>query len=177
MMSVKPTTEVTEKAHKPTENSDILCAKKDALQPPNILSSNSINLHKRNRQSDSDIKIVSGTEILAQPKEALCNKCNSESFPSHRSCLDIETSNKVGRNDVENSDTQFDKCSVAKKPRDEMHVDIECKIDQPSKDIWSTEPTTKSNVESKQPILAPRPLVECHKDETGEHKAVAEDYR
>ena len=106
-----------EKKFSEEQHCDKSCGKE--LNSLNLAASVSINHHKRNRQSYSEKEKPPSESVTTQPTETYIlpsekGKLPSEN-PSERISIDIQD------NISEKIDTQIDRCSVAKKPRDDIN--------------------------------------------------------
>jgi len=115
--------------------------------------------------------------VLVMPKESSCSVIRSEPMVPIRSTVHTVTSENYEYPEVhENGDTQFDRCSVAKKPRDENNVDEQSNINLSKTNLWKSEPTMKTDG-VKEPLSSEGPILKCNGDGNFGNKTVVEDYR
>lgn len=147
-----------------------------SLHAKNLLSSTCINHQKRNRQSDTKMEGIHSNPVLVKSKESSCSVINSDPMvPIQETVHKITSENCKNHQVHENGDTQLDRCSVAKKPRDESNADEQRDINLSSCDLWKNEPTSTDGV--KEYLASEGPLIDCTGDGTFENKTVVEDYR
>ena len=165
-ISKKPLSSIRESIHE------------NEIQSTNTLSSNTINLHKRNRQLESDAEIN-------QPVES---PMHSPKSTSHWTNLSHADSDPVKLQEPlinvnENGDPYYDRCSMAKKPRDDKSIDNKNACCFGREAITLSANTSTNHQQSKHPDLvnspspATEPPVECNADGTEKLKLSAEDYR
>ena len=148
------------------------------IQSTNAMSSNTINLHKRNRQLESDTEI---NEVVELP-------IHSPKSTSHWTNLSHADSDPVKLQEPlinvnENGDPYYDRCSMAKKPRDDNSIDNKNACCFGREAITLSANASKGHQQSETPdlvnssSLATKPLNECNTDGTEKSKLSAEDYR
>ena len=120
------------------------------IPPLQSLPSATINHHKRNRQSENEMEAIQSK--LLSPHT---NECGSLSLDDKADPLAIDfCGNGKGNCNGENilavcqkGDCQFDRCSLAKKPRDDTNIgdesdDVLENKSVASMNLWKTESTT-----------------------------------
>ena len=159
------------------EKDDGVCFNGTQLQTKLSLSSSCINHQKRNRQSDPEMEDTHISPISAQTQEKSGTVQNTvHLLPIADRVLELPSKTYEYDKVYELGDAQFDRCSVAKKPRDENNVDAPSNADISSTDIWNKEPTMTTDSVRKA-IASEGTFEENSLDGTVGSKSVVEDYR
>ena len=148
------------------------------IQSTNAMSSNTINLHKRNRQLESDTEINQAVELpMHSPKNTshLTNLSHADSDPVKLQEPLINVN--------EHGDPYYDRCSMAKKPRDDNSIDNKNACCFGREAITLSVNASKGHHQSENldfvnsPSPATKTAIECNTDGNEKSKLSAEDYR
>ena len=142
------------------------------LNSPNPAASVSINNHKRNRQSYSEKERFQSESVSAQQTETCIflseKKSPLEDKPSEGIIIELKDNNISDK-----IDTHFDRCSVAKKPRDDINEMGDTGVKTSNVPLFSQAP---SNQSCDKP---PNPSIEnqLSSEDSSSNKYIHEDYR
>ena len=132
----------------------------------------SINNHKRNRQSYSEKEQINLSEDKAENIEPCVTLSETKTHLQNTSNEEMKTEPKCN-SDCHKIDTQIDRCSVAKKPRDDVsEIDI-AGANSSNVQVWSNTPANQS-IENSPNASTVRSLTS---EGVNENKFGQEDYR